>query len=59
MKGHTIQFVLTRVRYIQDSLYEGICTGFSKIQGGQSYDYFKILYLIRNPEKVLSLFEVA
>ena len=23
MKGHTIQFVITRVRYIRDSLYGG------------------------------------
>ena len=35
MKGHTIQFVITRVRYILDSLYEGICTGFGKIQGAR------------------------
>ena len=37
MNGHTIQFVLTRVRYIRDPLYEGICAGFGKIQGGQIY----------------------
>ena len=24
MKGHTIQFVITRVRYIRDSLYTGL-----------------------------------
>ena len=35
MKGHTIQFVITRVRYILDSLYEGICTGSGKIQGAR------------------------
>ena len=46
MKGHTIKFVITRVRYIRDSLYEGICAGFGKIQGGQIYFYYTVKLVI-------------
>ena len=35
MKGHTIQFVITRVRYIRTRYTEGICAGFGKIQGAR------------------------
>ena len=46
MKGHTIQFVLTRVVIFRDSLYEGICMGFGKIQGGQIYFYYTVKLVI-------------
>ena len=46
MTGHTIQFVITRVRYIRDSLYRGNLCGVRQNPRGQIYFCYTVKLVI-------------
>ena len=46
MKGHTVQFVIMRVRYIRDSLYGGNLCGIRQNPRGQIYFCYTVKLVI-------------
>ena len=46
MKGHTIQFVITRVRYIRDSLYTGFVIRREFVRGSAKSKGARYIFVI-------------